>query len=95
MFRWPRSERKSVLDIGVISVGTVGLSDVTVWLGRNGAGESMIDFDKPITIRWTRDGRFSTPWNKKKVTPSLATLLEDLGNRDDRQRLFLAKVELK
>ena len=30
---------------------------------------------------------------QKKVTPNLETLLEDLGNRGDRQRLFVAKVE--
>jgi pimeloyl-ACP methyl ester carboxylesterase len=82
-----------ILDTGVISVETVGLSNATLWLGRNGNGESMIDFDKPLTVRWTKDGVLSTPWNKKKVTPSLATLLEDLARRGDRQRLFVAKLE--
>jgi pimeloyl-ACP methyl ester carboxylesterase len=84
---------KIILDQGAISVETVGLNNVTVWLGRNGNGESMIDFDKPVTVRWNKDGRPSTPWNKKKVTPSLVTLLEDLANRGDRQRLFVAKLE--
>jgi pimeloyl-ACP methyl ester carboxylesterase len=86
---------KIILDQGAISVETVGLSNATVWLGRNGNGESMIDFDKPLTVRWNRDGAPSTPWNKKKVTPRLETLLEDLGNRGDRQRLFVAKLEFK
>ena len=85
---------KIILDQGAISVETVGLSNVTVWLGRNGAGESMIDFDKPLTVRWNKDSKPSTPLNKKKVTPNLETLLEDLANRGDRQRLFVAKVEL-
>jgi pimeloyl-ACP methyl ester carboxylesterase len=82
-----------ILDEGVISVETVGLSQVTVWLGRNGNGESMIDFDKPLTVRWNKDSVQSTPWNKRKVTPSLETLLEDLARRGDRQRLFVAKLE--
>jgi pimeloyl-ACP methyl ester carboxylesterase len=82
-----------ILDDGAISVETVGLSNVTLWLGRNGNGESMIDFDKPLTVRWNKDSVLSTPWNKKKVTPSLETLLEDLARRGDRQRLFVAKLE--
>ncbi len=86
---------KIILDEGAISVETVGLSNVAVWLGRNGNGESMIDFDKPVTVRWNKDGVPSMPMNKKKVTPSLQTLLEDLGNRGDRQRLFVARLELK
>ncbi len=86
---------KIILNDGVISVETAGLGQATVWLGRNSAGESMIDFDKPLTVRWTKDGRLTTPWSKKKVTPTLETLLEDLAQRGDRQRLYVAKVELR
>src|SRR5262249_30181353 len=67
-----------------------GVRQASVWLGRNSRGESMIDFDKPLTIRVN----FEAKWNNKPVKPSLDTLLEDLYQRGDRQRLFLAKVDL-
>ncbi len=73
-----------------IHVVPKGMRQVTVWLGRNSRGENMIDFDKPVTI--TIAGR--AMWSKKPVTPSLETLLEDLYQRGDRQRPYLAKVDL-
>ena len=74
-----------------VSVNTTGLNQVTVWLGRNGKNEPMVNFDKPLTVRWNS----STVLNKKTVAPSLETLLEDLANRGDRQRLFVAKLEFQ
>jgi hypothetical protein len=51
----------------------------------------MIEFDKPVTLYLN-----SRPyWTKRKVTPSLGTLLEDFYQRGDRQRLFVAKLEVR
>jgi pimeloyl-ACP methyl ester carboxylesterase len=70
-----------------VLVRASGLNQVTVWLGRNAKGTTMVDFDKPVTVRVG----FESKWNNK-VTPSLAVLLEDLAQRGDRQTLFVAKV---
>jgi hypothetical protein len=50
----------------------------------------MIDFDRPLTVRVN----LAPVWNKRKVTPSLSVLLEDLYERGDRQQMFLAKIAL-
>ncbi len=67
-----------------------GVKQITVWLGANGAGVDMVRFDKPVTVRWSRKDNV---WKNKPVTRSLATLLDDLARRGDRQRLFTAKLE--
>lgn len=69
---------------------TSGLTRVTLWLGRNPAGQYMIDFDKPLTV----NVGFTNYWNRK-VTPSLELLLEDLYRRGDRKHLFVARVDIK
>ena len=79
------------LENNTIALATDGLSQVTVWLGRNAKGEPMVNFEKPVTVTWDA----KTVWNKQVVTPSLATLLEDLADRGDRQRLFVAKLEFR
>lgn len=66
-----------------------GVSDLTVWFGRNAAGQYLVDFEKPVSIRVGLRGM----WNRK-VTPSLAVMLEDLQKRGDRKRLVVAKVDL-
>jgi hypothetical protein len=69
-----------------INVRTQGVRRLTVWFGQ---GDGVTDFDKPVSIivntvkRWDR-----------KVTPGRETLLEDLVARGDRQRLYVARVEL-
>jgi predicted esterase len=68
-----------------INVKTYGLKQVTIWLGPN-----MIDFTKPVIIYHKGD-----QLKQRMVHPSLATLLEDFLHQWDRQRLFLAKIELK
>jgi pimeloyl-ACP methyl ester carboxylesterase len=50
----------------------------------------MIDYKKPVTI--TVNGK--TKWKEKLVTPSLKTLLEELYESGDRQRLILARIDL-
>ena len=68
-----------------IIVNVRGLKQLTVWLSRD-----MVDFTKPVTVR-VNGGIL---WNNRRVTPSLATLMEDFYERRDRQRLFLAKIDL-
>jgi hypothetical protein len=72
-----------------VSVRATGLKQLTVWFGRDVKGTPMIDFDKPVLIRVGLETK-----HNNKVSPSLATMLEDLYQRGDRQRLFLAKVSL-
>ena len=50
----------------------------------------MIDFEKPVKIYIN----LQLSWPNRKITPNTAVLLEDLYLRGDRQRQFLAKVEL-
>jgi predicted esterase len=75
------------LEQNQVNVNVRGLKKVTVWLGRD-----MIDFTKPATIRVN-----GAPWGKinRKITPSLSALLEDFYLREDRQRLFFARLDIK
>ena len=71
-----------------IRVKAAGVKQVSVWLGRNLRGESMIDFTKPVSFRVG-----NKVWlNKEMVKPNLTVLLEDLYQRGDRQRIYLAKL---
>ena len=69
---------------------TRGLRDVSVWLGRNPAGQYMVDFEKPLTVRV---GLTAYVVNRK-IRPDLAVLLEDLYSRGDRRQLYVAKVQV-
>jgi pimeloyl-ACP methyl ester carboxylesterase len=68
-----------------IDVFAEGVKQVSVWLARG-----MIDFDKPVTIYFKYDQRGAP----REVKPSLAVLMEDFYRRGDRQRLFLARIDL-
>ena len=46
--------------------------------------------DKPVTV----NVNFKVRYNGEFVKPSLTTLLEDFYERGDRQRLYLARLEL-
>ncbi len=72
-----------------IRVSGRGMKEITIWLGRNAKGESMIDFDKEVLVRVNG----SAP-AKKKCEPSESVMLECLYQRGDRQRLFLQKIEI-
>jgi hypothetical protein len=74
-----------------IKVQTSGIRLLSIWLGRNAKGENMVDFDKPVTVFVGLTVRV----NSRRITPSLDVLLKDLAERGDRQRLFLAKIDLK
>ncbi|HEV3262949.1 MAG TPA: hypothetical protein VG013_39300 [Gemmataceae bacterium] len=69
-----------------INVSAHGLKGLTVWLGR----DMLIDFDKPVKVTVNGTQRLN-----QRVQPSLATLLEDFYARGDRQRLFLARVDVE
>jgi pimeloyl-ACP methyl ester carboxylesterase len=71
-----------------ISVRAHGLRQVSVWLARG-----MIDFEKPVVLRI--NFAVMTGWSNRKVTPSLATLLEDYYQRGDRQRLYIARLDVR
>lgn len=66
-----------------ITVHAHGFKRITVWLR-----PEMVDFDKPVQVFLNSGGL-----SKRKVTPDLATLLEDFYQRGDRQQLFFAKLE--
>jgi hypothetical protein len=68
-----------------IDVFAGGVKQVSVWLGRG-----TIDFDKPVTL-WYNSSQFGAP---REVKPSLAVLMEDFYRRGDRQRLYLARVDM-
>jgi dienelactone hydrolase len=70
-----------------IAVSRSGVQKVTLWLGRG-----MIDFDKPVSVNVDLG---SKELKDLKVKPSLGVLLEDFFERGDRQRLYLARVEVK
>ncbi len=67
-----------------------GIKQVTVWFGRNSRGDNMLDLSKKVTITLGLTGKALT----RKVDPSLDVLLEDLYQRGDQHRLFMAKVDL-
>jgi hypothetical protein len=68
-----------------------GVGRVTLWLGRTSGGRTMVDFDRPLTVR----ANLQPVWINRKAAPSLAVLLEDLRDRGDRQQLFLAKITVR
>src|SRR5262249_7580292 len=68
-----------------VNVTTYGLKQVSVWFGRG----LKVDIDKPVTILVNNAVKWA-----KKVKPDLATLLEDFYERSDRQRLYIARVDM-
>lgn len=70
------------------SVRTVSLKQVTIWLGRDRAGQNMVDLEKPVVVYINGALR-----QRKMVTPSVATMLEDLFDRGDRRQLYYARLD--
>jgi dienelactone hydrolase len=70
-----------------IGVFRTGVGTVTLWLGRG-----MIDFTKPVTVNVNTGQK---ELKNLAVKPSLGVLLEDFLDRGDRQRLYLARIEVK
>jgi predicted esterase len=73
-----------ILEGNVINLNVHGVKKVTVWLGRD-----MVDFNKPVTVRINGAVRLM----KRKVEPKLETLLDDLYQRADRQRVYWARLD--
>jgi len=75
-----------------IWVKATGVKQVSIWLGRNAQGQNMLNsFDKPVKVYVNGPGGGRRP---EQLTPSLATLLERLYQTGDRQRLFLAHIDI-
>jgi pimeloyl-ACP methyl ester carboxylesterase len=77
-----------------VFVTTRGIKSLRLWFGRIWDPQSgwrpMVDFTKPVKI--TVNGR---AWGRERmIQPSLRTMLDDLYQRGDRQRMFLAYVDL-
>jgi hypothetical protein len=68
-----------------IDVKTSGLKQVTVWFGRG----LKVNINAPVTIILNNGVKWAKP-----VKPDLMTLLEDFYERCDRQRLYVAKVDM-
>ena len=81
----PATVQGRIAEANTIRLYAKNWKTVNIWLTRG-----MIEFDKPVAI-W-----MGTELRKKdlKVSPSMATLLEDFYLRGDRSRLYLAKIEL-
>src|SRR5262245_14726192 len=71
-----------------ISVIAKGVSQVSVWLGRDRRGQYMVELDKPVTVYINGQAQVNV-----KVTPSIKFLMEDLYERGDRQRLYFARLD--
>jgi pimeloyl-ACP methyl ester carboxylesterase len=71
-----------------INVRVSGLKQVTVWLLRDRRGQVPVDFEKPIEVYLN-----SAVPIRRSAAPSLATMLEELYARGDRQRLAVARLD--
>jgi hypothetical protein len=73
-----------------VNVYTLGLRNLTLTLGPN-----MVDYTKPVYVTWTGfRAKYTWSNDKKPLQPSLRTMLEDLRERGDRQRLVYVRIEL-
>ena len=71
-----------------VSITGRGVGEFTLWFGRNSAGQYMIDMEKPVSVTVGN----KTVVVRRKMTPSLSVLLEDLYRRGDRKHLFVAEL---
>jgi hypothetical protein len=69
-----------------IQVRTSGVNEVTIWLG-----PGMIDYAKLVTVK-VNGGQLRP---NRKISPSIETLLENLHQQGDRQRLYWARIDVK
>jgi hypothetical protein len=87
---WQPTTRPATLQAKIsagnhLYVRTTGVQKVSVWLM-----PGMINFSQKVTIH--HRNQVGSP---VQVMPSLAVLLEDFYQRADRQRLFVARIDLK
>jgi predicted esterase len=81
----PASVQARISEGNQINLHATGFKRAVLWF-RSG----MIDFEKPIKLYVNAQQAFA----KRKVVPSLETLLEEFYLQGDRQRVFLAKLEV-
>jgi pimeloyl-ACP methyl ester carboxylesterase len=90
----PAGLEARIRDGNSVYVNARGIKNLRLWFGRIWDAQSgwrpMIDFTKPVKI--TVNGRMFG--RERTVQPSLQTMLDDLYLRGDRQRMFLAYVDL-
>jgi pimeloyl-ACP methyl ester carboxylesterase len=91
----PAAFTAAVRDGNSVYVNARGIKTLRLWFGRIWDAQTgwrpMIDFAKPVKV--TVNGR---TWGKERtVQPSLQTMLDDLYQRGDRQRMFLAYIDLE
>jgi acetyl esterase/lipase len=82
----PATMCAQVSDGNRISVSTYGLQQVSLWFGRG----LKVDIEKPVVI----SVNLKVLW-QQKVKPNLSLLLDDLYERGDRQRPYIARVDFK
>jgi predicted esterase len=90
---WVRQVKVATLQANIfpnnlIHLNVRGVRQVSIWFA-----PGMIDFGKPVTVRVNMQELRNS--KSQPVQPSLETLLEDFYRNGDRQRLFLAKVDVK
>src|SRR5262249_5815823 len=90
---WVRQVKTATLQANIfpsnlIHLNVRGVRQVSIWFA-----PGMIDFGKPVTVRVNMQELRNS--KSQPVQPSLETLLEDFYRNGDRQRLFLAKVDVK
>ncbi len=88
-----------IISRNYIHIGTKGLNHLVIWIA-----PGMIDFSQKIKLRLHSSPitRYRTsilvngqlPKLEMELKPKAEVLLEDLCNRGDRQKLFIAKIEL-
>jgi pimeloyl-ACP methyl ester carboxylesterase len=90
----PAALQAQIRENNQIFINTRGIKHLRVWLGRTwdaqAGSKAMVDFDKPVKITINRA---VLGGKERKITPSLTTMLEDLYQRGDRQRLFMAYLD--
>ncbi len=74
-----------ILEGNSIDAKCFGMDNVTVWFGKG-----MLDYAKPVKVR-VNSGKQVV----KKISPSIEVLMEDLYQRDDRQRPYFEKIEMR
>lgn len=84
----PASLEGDIVNGNVVSVRSVGVRTISVWLGKD-----MIDWSQPVKVNL--NGAALNGWRPKVLEPDMAVLLEDYWLRGDRRMLYLARLEVK
>ncbi|MGL4555543.1 MAG: hypothetical protein ACRC33_30610, partial [Gemmataceae bacterium] len=74
-----------------VQIKSSGLTNVSLWVGRNAQGKYLLDLGRPITVRHG----ITTVWNDKMLPASLDVLMKDLYERADRKHLFVARLDVE